>query len=170
MVGNVHWATRSRDKSRDVEYHSRRVFHHFTRGINRKDFLRCCDQARRFRRHFQDVREDILAKLRKLRVPSPKPRSYSNFNPEHLKTLCREKKLPVSGNKAELVKRLKHHDAEQAIASTPVTPSPSVSQDSESNASSISQEKIHYSFSRTRDELDEEPSQEPRHSKRRKPQ
>jgi hypothetical protein len=40
MVGNVHWATRSHDKSRDVEYHMRRVFHHFTRGITRKDFLR----------------------------------------------------------------------------------------------------------------------------------
>lgn len=178
IVGNVHWAIKTQDKTRPVEYRMRRVFHHFTRGINRRDFLRCREQARRFRQHFHNVREDLLAKLRALNAPPSKPRSYSGAKVEELKGFCREKNLPASGNKADLIKRLKAHDAGLAITSNPVTPSPSISHESTANASRVStatQENIHYSFTepstrRTRGQSAEEPSQESRHSKKRKSQ
>jgi hypothetical protein len=164
IVGNIHWATKSRHKSRTVEYHMRRVFHYFTRGIDRRDFLRCREQARRFRQYFRDMREDILDKLRRLSIPSLKPRSYSNYKLEQLKTLCRERNLPISGNKADLVKRLK---AGSTVPSNPITPRLSPSQTS-SRASMAMEENIRYSFTeqstkRRRDRLEDE---EPRHSKR----
>ena len=37
--------------------------------------------------------------------------SYENRTVEHLKQNCRERSLKVSGNKAELVERLKHDDS-----------------------------------------------------------
>jgi hypothetical protein len=138
IIGNAHWAAKPRDKTRKVEYHMRRVFHHFTRGITLRAFLICREQARQFRRHFHDVQEDLLAKLRRLRVPNPEPRSYSTQNVEELKRSCRDRKLRTSGTKAELMRRLRDHEAGQVAHPDPARTNPSLGEIDISNASTRS--------------------------------
>jgi hypothetical protein len=96
LIGNAHWAAKPRDKTRKVEYHMRRVFHHFTRGITLRDFLICREQARQFRRQFYDVQEDLLAKLRNVRVATPKPDPIAI-------TMLRSSKHYVAREKSELL-------------------------------------------------------------------
>ena len=71
MIGNVHWATKSKDPDRKADYHMRRVMGHLTRGLDFKDFVKYQTQARNFRRYFSNVREKIFMELSGL----PQPRN-----------------------------------------------------------------------------------------------
>ena len=71
IIGNVHWATISKEPGRKVDYHMRRVMGHLSRGLGFKDFVTYRTQARNFRQYFSNEREKIFKELSGL----PQPRN-----------------------------------------------------------------------------------------------
>lgn len=66
-VGNVHWVSKPLGGRGELEYHMKRAFCFFTRGLSAEDFLKGRRAARNFRAHFAELRAEHLKKLQGLK-------------------------------------------------------------------------------------------------------
>lgn len=109
-IGNVHWIDKP-SKHAELEYHMKRIFCIFTKGLGIEDFVKGRRVARSFREYFAELRVEHLRRLQKLK-DRPCPPEYAKLNVPALKAKLRERNLPVKGNKPELVNRLEENDEE----------------------------------------------------------
>lgn len=124
MICNVHWASRSKDADRKVDYHMRRVMGHLTRGLGFDDFVKYRAEARNFRRYFSNVRENIFKELSDLPHPKKPAETYDNLAGTQLKAMCKLRGISIGKRSvADLRKSLQEDDGRnsKAIAASSAT-------------------------------------------------
>jgi hypothetical protein len=124
IIGNVHWAAKSTDVDREVDYHMRRVMCHLTRGIGFDDFIKNQAEARNFRQYFTNVREKIFKELLEIPQPGKPLETYKDVAGAHLKAMCKSRGIPV-GKVGEMRQALQENDKRSAIVARQATPGPS---------------------------------------------
>ena len=86
VVGNVHWATRSKNNSKSRKYHMKTVMCRFTCGLDYDDFKNARKEARNFREYFAKEREKFHKRCRRLaRPPSQPEASFGEESADELK-------------------------------------------------------------------------------------
>jgi hypothetical protein len=111
-VGNIHWVSKSSSDGGELEYHMRRVFCFFIRGVSGEDFAKSRRTVRNFRAYFTEYRAEHLRKLQGLR-PKPHPPNYIRLKLPTLVEELKKRKLSTKGLKADIVKRLEKDDADE---------------------------------------------------------
>jgi len=111
-VGNIHWVDKPSTDLGELEYHMKRVFCFFTKGLGVKDFIKGRRVARSFRAYFAELRAGHLKRLEGLKSRSH-PLHYMKFKIPALVKELEDRKLSTKGSKGDLVKRLEKDDSER---------------------------------------------------------
>ena len=102
VVGNVHWASRSKKNPESRRYHMTRVMCNFTYGLSYEDFVTARKQARNFREYFMTKRVMVRRECRNLpRPPNEPPTSSSEEDEDSDKEIERDDGEDRDGKETE---------------------------------------------------------------------
>ena len=129
VVGNVHWATRSKDDFKSRNYHMKRVMSRFTCGLDYEDFKAARNEARNFREYFSKEREKFHKRCIRLAGPLSEPKASFREEDEESEDELRKHKAPTGNgskgrnSRAEMVEASMADSEEQTDQVSSTVPS-----------------------------------------------